>query len=120
MTNISLKCMVAVLGVGLAQLACAHAYPTRQSPDAGAILSDAPSQVVIDYDDALEPAFSSLTVTDGAGKSVASGKSAVDPDDSKRMAVRLAPLAPGVYAVAWVAVAHDGHRTQGHYGFSLK
>jgi methionine-rich copper-binding protein CopC len=36
------------------------------------------------------------------------------------MSVTLNPLTPGDYAVAWVAVAEDGHRTQGHYTFTVK
>ncbi|QCP51984.1 copper resistance protein CopC [Trinickia violacea] len=28
--------------------------------------------------------------------------------------------APGVYTISWVAVAADGHRTQGHYSFTVK
>ncbi|MGN6665976.1 MAG: copper resistance protein CopC, partial [Trinickia sp.] len=26
----------------------------------------------------------------------------------------------GVYTVHWTAVAFDGHRTQGHYAFTVK
>ncbi|TKC82991.1 copper resistance protein CopC [Trinickia terrae] len=67
-----------------------------------------------------EPAFSSIAVTDASGKSVVSGKSAVDASNAKHMSVALAALTPGVYTVAWVAVAADGHRTQGHYTFTVK
>jgi methionine-rich copper-binding protein CopC len=36
------------------------------------------------------------------------------------MSVALPDLAPGVYKVQWTAVAADGHRTQGHYNFTVK
>ncbi|MEA3127439.1 MAG: copper resistance protein [Caballeronia sp.] len=36
------------------------------------------------------------------------------------MSVALNALTPGVYSVAWFAVADDGHHTQGHYGFTVK
>jgi len=48
--------------------------------------------VAIDFDDGLEPAFSSITVTDAQGKAVTSGKAVVDPSNSKNMSVSLNPL----------------------------
>ncbi len=102
------------------QLAEAHAYPVHQMPAAGATVPAATKEVAIDFDDALEPAFSSITVTDASGKTISEGKASVDPAHTKHMSVALDTLAPGVYAVAWVAVAADGHRTQGHYNFTVK
>ena len=61
-----------------------------------------------------------LTVTDDKGKPVIDGKPSVDASDRKLMKVALANLAPGTYTVSWVAVASDGHRTQGHYAFTVK
>ncbi|RBJ68526.1 copper resistance protein CopC, partial [Pseudomonas sp. MWU12-2534b] len=61
-----------------------------------------------------------IAVTDAQGHAVTSGKAEVDASNRKHMSVALNPLAPGVYTVAWVAVALDGHRTQGHYAFTVK
>jgi copper resistance protein C len=110
---------VALLLAG-SQLAHAHAYPTHQDPSAGATVSASQKTVAIDFDDGLEPAFSSITVTDAQGHAATSGKAEVDASNRKHMSVALAPLTPGIYAVAWVAVAADGHRTQGHYAFTVK
>jgi len=112
--------LVAALTLTVAQLAHAHAYPTHQAPSAGATVSTSQKDVAIDFDDGLEPAFSSITVTDAQGKPVTSGKAVVDPSNNKHMSVTLNPLTPGDYSVAWVAVAEDGHRTQGHYSFTVK
>jgi copper resistance protein C len=112
--------LVAALTLGVAQLAHAHAYPTHQVPAAGASVTASQKSVAIDFDDGLEPAFSSITVTDAQGKPVTSDKSVVDPSNAKHMSVALNALTPGVYSVAWVAVATDGHRTQGHYSFTVK
>ena len=57
---------------------------------------------------------------EGKGKAVTKGKSEVDPTNRKRMSVALNSLMPGGYAVAWTAVATDGHRTQGHYTFTAR
>ncbi|RQH04479.1 copper resistance CopC family protein [Paraburkholderia dinghuensis] len=114
------RAAVAALFIAACQLAFAHAYPTHQVPSAGATVTAAQKNVAIDFDDALEPAFSSITVTDAQGKAVTSGKAMVDASNKKHMSVELNPLTPGVYTVAWVAVAADGHRTQGHYTFTVK
>ena len=110
----------AALTLALAQFAHAHATPIKQMPGAGTTVTASPKNVAIDFDDALEPAFSSIAVTDAAGKPVVNGKPAVDASNAKHMSVELNALTPGVYTVAWVAVANDGHRTQGHYSFTVK
>ncbi|MDN7902680.1 copper homeostasis periplasmic binding protein CopC [Burkholderia diffusa] len=104
----------------VAQAAHAHAHPKTLDPAANATLSSAPHAVTIDFSETLEPAFSSIAVTDSHGQSVVDGKAAIDAGNRKRMHVELANLTPGTYTVAWVAVATDGHRTQGHYTFTLK
>lgn len=118
--RVSMRCAAGALTLTLAQFAHAHAYPTSQVPGAGATVTTSLKGVAIDFDDGLEAAFSSIGVTDTAGKSVANGKSVVDASNDKRMSVALKPLTPGGYTVAWVAVAADGHRTQGHYTFTVK
>jgi copper resistance protein C len=115
----SLRLAAGALALAGAQLAWAHAYPTHQQPSAGSTVTTAQNTVVIDFDDALEPAFSSIDVTDAAGKSVI-GKATVDASNAKRMSVALNPLGAGKYAVKWIAVAADGHRTTGHYSFTVK
>ncbi|AIO35059.1 copC domain protein [Burkholderia cenocepacia] len=119
-TSALLRGAAAALTVIVAQAAHAHAFPKTQQPAAGATLTSAPHAVTIDFDEALEPAFSSIAVTDSRGQSVADGKSSVDDGNRKRMQVALSNLTAGTYTVAWVAVASDGHRTQGHYTFTLK
>ncbi|MCX5540050.1 copper resistance protein CopC [Paraburkholderia sp. CNPSo 3076] len=111
---------VAALLIATCQLAQAHAYPTHQAPGAGSTVPASQKDVAIDFDDGLEPAFSSITVTDAQGGAVTRGKAVIDPSNSKHMSVALNPLTPGVYTVSWVAVATDGHRTQGHYTFTVK
>jgi copper resistance protein C len=120
--NLSLlRGFAAVLTLAASQLAHAHAFPTHEVPSAGAVVpAGAKVAVAIDFDDQLEPAFSSIVVADGKGKAVTEGKSEVDPTNRKRMSVALNSLMPGGYAVAWTAVATDGHRTQGHYMFMVR
>ena len=84
------------------------------------VLPEAPAKVTITFDGPLEPAFSSLTVTDAAGKQVSTAKSTIDAQQPSVASVALPALAAGKYTVHWVAVASDGHRTHGDYSFNVK
>jgi len=114
------RALVAALTLTVAQLAHAHAYPVHQAPAVGSTVPASQRNVAIDFDDGLEPTFSSIAVTDAQGRSMTSAKAVVDQSNTKHMSVALNALIPGVYNVAWVAVAADGHRTQGHYTFTVK
>lgn len=111
---------VAALLIAGWQLAYAHAYPTHQAPGAGSTVPPSQKDVAIDFNDGLEPAFSSITVADAQGNAVTRGKAVVDPSNNKHMSVALNLLPPGVYTVSWIAVSADGHRTSGHYTFTAK
>ena len=111
---------LAALGFVVIQAAHAHALPKTQDPAADATLSAAPHAVTIGFSEALEPAFSSIVVVDGDGKTVSDGRARIDASNRKRMTVPLTAVGTGAYTVKWVAVATDGHRTQGAYGFSVK
>jgi copper resistance protein C len=99
--------------------ALAHVFPRTQVPGAGETVSS-PAQVRITFDGPLEPAFSSLTVTDASGKQVNTEKSAVDAQHHENISVALPALQAGRYTVHWVAIADDGHRTHGDYRFEVK
>ncbi|KVT60199.1 copper resistance protein CopC [Burkholderia ubonensis] len=99
--------------------AFAHVFPQTQSPSAGAEVP-APASVTIVFDGPLEPAFSSLTVSNSAGKQMNTAKAQVSPDNRKSISVALPPLPVDRYTVHWVAVAADGHRTHGDYAFKVK
>jgi copper resistance protein C len=108
-----------VAGLAFTGAAFAHVFPQKQVPGAGATVAS-PAQVSITFDGPLEPAFSSLTVTDAAGKQVNVEKAAVDAHQPALIAVPLPALGQGHYTVHWIAVASDGHRTHGDYPFDVK
>ncbi|SEA17555.1 copper resistance CopC family protein [Paraburkholderia sartisoli] len=108
-----------IAGFVFASAAFAHVFPQHQEPGAGATVAS-PATVKITFDGPLEPAFSSLTITDAAGKQMNTAKATVDAHQPAIITVALPALAAGHYTVHWVAVASDGHRTHGDYTFDVK
>lgn len=118
--NVKRTLLLAVAGCAFAYAgyAEAHAHPKTMAPAADATVA-APAEVSMTFTEALEEAFSSLKVQDAAGHAVAGGKIDIDTAHTT-MHMSLPTLAPGVYTVQWVAVARDGHRTNGSYHFTVK
>ncbi|MFM0241775.1 copper homeostasis periplasmic binding protein CopC [Paraburkholderia phytofirmans] len=99
--------------------AFAHAHLGSSEPAANAEVA-APSEVTIHFTEPLEPAFSKITLADISGKAAAPAESQVDEQDGRVMHLPLPQLGAGRYAVHWIAVATDGHRTQGDFAFIVK
>lgn len=95
-----------------------HTHPVDMMPAADSTVS-APANVMIHFSEAMEPKFSSMTLSDAGGHVVNKEPSVVSPD-AKMMTLPLPALAPGTYTVNWVAVAVDTHRSQGDYKFTVK
>ncbi|MCR4470454.1 copper resistance protein CopC [Burkholderia sp. SCN-KJ] len=109
-----------VLGVAIAfpGVTNAHVFPIQEEPGAGATVRS-PTQVSIRFAGPLEPAFSSVLVTNAAGKQVNAASASVDPRHPANIFVRLPELTAGRYRVHWVAVSDDAHRTHGDYTFNV-
>lgn len=117
-----LPCTLAFISaLSIASVASAHAFPDNSSPHVGATVTSAPKEVKVWFDGELEPVFSTLVVKNAAGKQVSDGKGRIAPDDKKLLETALpAKLPPGTYTVYWSAAAYDGHRTAGHFVFTVK
>ena len=63
----------------------------------------------------LEPAFSTATLNDAAGKKMPV------PRSVGGATITLLPigLKPGAYTVKWQAVGHDTHKLSGSFGFKV-
>jgi copper resistance protein C len=64
----------------------------------------------------LEPAFSSVKVTDTTGSDVGQGKAEIS---GNTMRIELKPLDPGSFTVHWHAVSVDTHTTEGAFSFQV-
>ncbi|MFL9961470.1 copper homeostasis periplasmic binding protein CopC [Paraburkholderia sediminicola] len=99
--------------------AFAHAHLASSQPAANAEVA-APAAVTIHFTEPLEPVFSRIALADASGKAAAPAAAEVDKQDPKLMRLALPQLSAGRYAVHWIAVATDGHRTQGDFAFNVK
>jgi methionine-rich copper-binding protein CopC len=88
------------------------------TPPVGATVP-APRSVAITFTEAVEPAFSTIVVTDAHGARVDDGGAPVASSDGLRLSVGLKPLSPGTYSVTWHATSVDTHKTEGHFGFTV-
>ena len=66
--SFSIRVLAGVAALAFAPWACAHAHPKQESPRPGATVAADQTQVWIEFDDALEPDFSSLQVADARGQ----------------------------------------------------
>jgi copper resistance protein C len=105
--------LLAALGNAPAQ---AHAFLDHASPLVGSTVRTAPHEVALTFTQNLEPAFSSVQVTDASGARVDSGKASVS---GSTMSVGLKSLSPGTYHVHWHALSVDTHTTEGNFSFRV-
>jgi copper resistance protein C len=97
----------------------AHAFLDRSNPAVGSSVPTSPAAVTLWFTQELEPAFSTVTVTDKSGNRVDIGGAQVDPKDPTELRVPLKPLPPGTYKVAWRVVSVDTHPTEGDFTFEV-
>lgn len=99
--------------------AMAHAVVKKSSPAHGARLSSAPAQVTIQFNENIEPMFSTATLQNGIGATVPTHRATIDPASPATLRLEMPNLAPGLYAVKWSTVGVDGHRRTGKIAFTL-
>jgi hypothetical protein len=121
MRHILLRLASAVLLTAApAASAFAHAFLDRAEPGVGSTVAAPPAEVKIWFTEALEPAFSTIAVTDAEGRHVEQGKARVDAASPMLLEVKLAPLPPGKYTVIWRVISVDTHPTEGNFAFTVQ
>jgi len=106
----------ALLTLTAATAAYAHAFLDHAEPRVGSTTSAAPKEVVLSFTQNLEPAFSSVEVSDANGARVDLGKPKIS---ATTMRVGLKPLPPGTYRVRWQVLSVDTHTTEGNFTFQV-
>ena len=94
----------------------AHAMLDHAEPRVGNKVATAPHEVTLWFTQKLEPAFSTITVTNSAGERVDTGKTRVS---GSQMSVSLRPGGGGAYHVTWRVLSVDSHATDGSFTFQV-
>jgi methionine-rich copper-binding protein CopC len=108
-----MKKLIAVLLLTVSP-AFAHAKLVSSDPAANASVKS-PTMIKLSFSESLEPAFSTASLSDSAGKTLPVPKSVGGAT------ITLLPigLKPGAYHVTWQAVGHDTHKLSGSFGFKV-
>ena len=102
--------VVALLGLGLAPAASAHATLERSDPPNGGMVATGRTTLTLWYGEAITESASSFTVQGDQGAVPAT----VALDDGDQVVhLTTAPLERGTYTLSWAVVAADGHPTKG-------
>ncbi|HET7645766.1 MAG TPA: copper resistance CopC family protein [Candidatus Limnocylindria bacterium] len=109
----------AVVLLTLPAVVAAHAGLESSTPEAGANLDTAPTEVVLTFSGELDPT-SAFVVTDADGTSAGAGELDLDVADRNVLSGAVDISQPGVYTVSWTAVSIDGHREDGSFEFGFR
>ncbi len=111
----------AVLAAALVSVsAFAHAKLQASTPANAATVSPAPTELRLQYNEAVEAPLCSVKVTGPNDVELATDKVVGDKNDPKILVLALPKLAAGTYRAEWSAAGHDGHRTKGEIRFTVK
>ncbi|HEY4414011.1 MAG TPA: copper resistance protein CopC [Gaiellaceae bacterium] len=117
------RLVVAVVAAGLALVlpaaAAAHAYLVKTVPAASVIVNTPPTSVQLTYDEAVEPRFAIISVTNVNARSETTGPVTRSPANPDTLVVPLKHVAEGWYLVYWRAISVDGHPVQGAFTFAV-
>ena len=112
----SILCAMSLMLLLATGEASAHAMLDHAEPRVGNKVATTPREVTLWFTQKLEPAFSTITVTDSAGKRVDAGKTRVS---GSQMSVSLRAGGGGTYHVTWRVLSVDTHTTDGSFTFQV-
>ena len=118
-TSGTLVALAAVVALALPGAAAAHAYLTKTVPAASVELEGPPPSVQLTFDEAVEPRFALISVTDVNAHQVTDGSVMRSPANPDTLVVPLKKVPPGWYLVYWRAISVDGHPVQGAFTFAV-
>ncbi|MFI2650723.1 MULTISPECIES: copper resistance CopC family protein [Micromonospora] len=111
--------VLAALAVLLAPATPAAAHNSLQaaSPAQDARISKSPAQITLKFLQKLDPAFTTIVLSDAGQRKVPTSEPAVT--GTTGTVTISEPLANGSYTVAYRVVSSDGHPVQGSYSFTV-
>lgn len=104
----------------LAGQAEGHARLVSTVPAAEAVLSGAPAEIRLVFDEAVVPALAGITITEAESDQQWTGPaSAVAGDDTQFVVALPEALMPGRFLVHWHVVSADMHKVEGDFSFEV-
>lgn len=103
-----------------ASTAFAHAKLLSSTPVPSSVVTEAPKEIRLTYNEELEVQFSKITLSDAQHADVSLPPAQLDKSNSKILLATLPTLKPGTYQVQWSAMTRDGHKTKGQFTFQVK
>lgn len=97
--------------------AAAHNSLKTTTPAKNAELDKAPTEITLEFLQKLDPAFTTIVLSDAAEQKVPTGEPVVT--GAKGTIGIDGALANGTYTVAYRVVSADGHPVQGSYAFTV-
>lgn len=125
MTPSWIRCTLAAAAIvlavaGLPETALAHARLLRSDPPRRASLARPPKTLRLWFNEAPEPKFARVVVTNEKGEPVTQTPARVDAEDPKQLWLDLPSLPPGSYTVTFEVLSVDGHRVKQSFPFAVK
>jgi len=119
-TALALVASAVAAGLALPATADAHAYLVKTVPAASVVLNAPPPSIQLTYDEAVEPRFAIISVTDAEGHQETTGPVHRSPSDPDTLVVPLRPNLPeGWYLIYWRAISVDGHPVNGAFTYAV-
>jgi methionine-rich copper-binding protein CopC len=119
LSRLAASTIAALALIAVPTVVAAHADLESSTPEAGADLDTAPTEVVLTFSGELDPA-STFVVTDADGTTVGEGELDLDVAERNVLSGTVDISEPGVYTVAWTAVSVDGHPEEGSFEFGFQ
>jgi copper resistance protein C len=120
MNRFTAAALAAVALAATATSAFAHAKLVSSTPASAATVA-APKQIVLKFNEKLQPKFSGADVTMPQMNDMAvAAKASVAKDGMTIVVTPAKPLMAGAYAVKWHAVTADTHRMEGKIDFTVR
>lgn len=95
----------------------AHSELLSSEPAASSVLAESPTEIVLYFDESIEPVFASVRILDSTGGEILNGDPHRDSADHSIIRTSLPALGDGTYVVVWRVTAADGHPVQGAFPF---
>lgn len=98
----------------------AHAYIIKSTPMENETLAHSPSLVSLEFSEAIQSKFDSLTVVNSLGQRVDVSEASIDKKNPNTLEAKVQTALPnGAYTISWKVLSADGHPVQGTIPFRI-